>query len=381
MRYRELGRTGLKVSEIGFGGEWLLGSQEETKVLMDHASAQGINIIDCWMADPRVRANLGAGLAGNRDAWIVQGHIGSAWVDEQYVRTRDMKHVRPAFEDELRLLGTDHFELGMMHYIDDVDEFDRSWNGEFGAYVRDLRDQGIIGHIGMSTHRTETAMRAIDTGEVEMLLFSINPAFDMMPATTQLETMLEDADFSAGGSNIDPARAEMYAHAEEMGVGITVMKPFAGGRMLDAKLSPFGVALTPLQCIHYALNHPSVASVLGGWKDIAQIDEAVSYENAAPEDLDYASVLASAPAHSYSGQCTYCGHCAPCVAGIEINMVNKFFDLATMHDEVPASLQSHYEALGVGADACIACHACEPRCPFGVPIAERMSAAAKLFAR
>ena len=122
MRYRELGRTGLEVSEIGFGAEWMeKKSAAEVKAVADACAASGINILDCWMAEPEVRSNLGAAIAGNRDRWIIQGHIGSTWRDGQYTRTRDMDEVPPAFEDLLAHLGTDHVELGMIHYVDDVD--------------------------------------------------------------------------------------------------------------------------------------------------------------------------------------------------------------------------------------------------------------------
>ena len=90
-------------------------------------------------------------------------------------------------------------------------------------------------------------------------------------------------------------------------------------------------------------------------------------------------MLAGAPRHAYYGQCTYCGHCAPCPKGIDIPTVNKFYDLAAMQAEVPDSLREHYRALDVRADACIACHACEGRCPFGVKVAEKMAQAAELF--
>ena len=83
MRYRTLGNTGLSVSEVGFGGEWLLGTQEETRTIMERARELGVNIIDCWMCDPRVRSNLGYGMRGHRDDWIVQGHFGSVWKDGQ----------------------------------------------------------------------------------------------------------------------------------------------------------------------------------------------------------------------------------------------------------------------------------------------------------
>ena len=94
---------------------------------------------------------------------------------------------------------------------------------------------------------------------------------------------------------------------------------------------------------------------------------------------DYASVLAHAPRHAYSGQCTYCGHCAPCPAGIDIAMVNKLCDLALMQREVPDSLRAHYQGLSANAADCIACGGCERRCPFGVPVVERMEKAKELF--
>ena len=94
---------------------------------------------------------------------------------------------------------------------------------------------------------------------------------------------------------------------------------------------------------------------------------------------DYASVLAGAPAHAYVGECTYCGHCKPCPVDIDIAMVNKLYDRASMQPEVPASVREHYRALEHHADECIACGGCESRCPFGVKVAERMERAAALF--
>ena len=91
------------------------------------------------------------------------------------------------------------------------------------------------------------------------------------------------------------------------------------------------------------------------------------------------SVIASAPLHSYAGQCTYCGHCKPCPVNIDIAMVNKFYDLAVQQQVVPESVKAHYEALGTTASACIGCRSCESRCPFGVEVSERMKKTAELF--
>ena len=116
-----------------------------------------------------------------------------------------------------------------------------------------------------------------------------------------------------------------------------------------------------------------------GYDTIDQIKEAAAYETATDEEKDYASVIASAPLHSYLGQCTYCGHCKPCPMDIDIAMVNKFYDLAIQQEQVPQSLKDHYAQLKPTASSCIGCQSCEARCPFQVPISQRMKEAAELF--
>jgi len=378
MRYRKLGNTGLEVSEIGFGGEWLERHEfEESVELIRYAQEKGINIIDCWMSDPKSRDIIGKALEGNREKWFVQGHIGSTHQNGQYVRTRDMQFVKPAFEDLLQRLGTDYIDLGMIHYVDAQEDWDLCMNSPYIEYVKELKAAGTIRHIGLSTHNPRIAKTAIESGIVEMILFSINPAFDMHPATEVLDEMFEN--YANEMSGIDEERAALYRLCEEKGVGITVMKPYFGGRLFDPARSPFGSVFTPVQCIHYALTRPGVSSVLCGYDTKEQIDAAVAYETATADEKDYASVLASAPLHAYSGQCTYCGHCKPCPMDIDIAMVNKFYDLATAQPAVPESVRAHYMALERKASDCIGCQSCEARCPFGVSVAERMRKTAELF--
>ena len=378
MRYRKLGNTGLEVSEIGFGGEWLERHEfEESVELIRYAQEKGINIIDCWMSDPKSRDIIGEALAGNREKWFVQGHIGSTHQNGQYVRTRDMEFVKPAFEDLLQRLGTDYIDLGMIHYVDAQEDWDLRMNSPYIEYVKELKAAGTIRHIGLSTHNPRIAKTAIESGIVEMILFSINPAFDMHPATEVLDEMFEN--YANEMSGIDEERAALYRLCEEKGVGITVMKPYFGGRLFDPARSPFGSVFTPVQCIHYALTRPGVSSVLCGYDTKEQIDAAVAYETATADEKDYASILATAPLHSYSGQCTYCGHCKPCPMDIDIAMVNKFYDLATAQPAVPESVKAHYMALERKASDCIGCQSCEARCPFGVSVAERMRKTAELF--
>ncbi len=380
MRYRRLGKTGLMVSEIGFGAEWMeRHDARECKAVLDRAEELGINILDCWMSEPNVRTSLGQALAGRRERWYIQGHIGSTWQGGQYVRTRDVEQCQTAFEDLLARLQTDYIDLGMIHFVDRQADWDAAMDGPYIEYVKRLKAQGKIRHIGMSTHNPAMAKKAAEHGLVEAILFSVNPAFDLLPPTDDIDDYFVD-EYQAGLGGIDPVRAELYKLCEQHDVGITVMKPYAGGRLFDAGRSPFGVALTPVQCIHYCLTRPAVAAVMAGYDTPEHVEQAVAYETAADEDKDYASVLAGAPRHTFGqGECTYCGHCRPCPVDIDIAMVNKYHDLAAMQPEAPAAVKAHYLALEHHADECIGCKSCEDRCPFGVKIAERMVRTAELF--
>lgn len=380
MNYRRLGKTGLMVSEIGLGAEWLeRHSYEECQAIIDRAEEKGINILDCWMSEPNVRSNIGKAIAGKRERWYIQGHIGSTWQNGQYTRTRDVAQCRIAFEDLLSRLQTDYIDLGMIHYIDQESDWDKAMNGPYLDYVMELKAQGKIRHIGISTHNPVIAKKAVETGFIEMMLFSVNPAFDLMPPTDNIDNYFGDYD-DESMAGIDPVRVEMYKLCEQNDVGITCMKPYAGGRLFDEKRSPFGVALTPVQCIHYCLTRPAVAAVMCGYDTPEHVDAAAAYETAADAEKDYASVLANAPKHTYGGECTYCGHCKPCPMDIDIAMVNKLYDLATMQKEVPASVREHYNNLEHHADECVSCLGCESRCPFGVKVASRMTKTAELFA-
>ena len=379
MRKRKLGKTGIEVSEIGFGGEWLARHEfEESVELLRYAHDKDINIVDCWMPDPKSRDIIGKAMEGCRDSWYVQGHIGSTYQNGQYVRTRDMKHVEPAFLDLLKRMKTDYIDLGMIHYIDSLKEWNTVMNSDYIEYVHKLHRDGIIRHIGLSTHNPVIGKLAVETGFIEMILFSINPAFDMRPATEDLYSMFGGYDKDQL-SGIDPERASFYQLCEKRGVGLTVMKGFFGGALLDKERSPFGVAFTPVQLIHYALTRPAVASIMCGYDTTAQIDDAVGYETASDDERDYASVIAAAPFHSYSGICTYCGHCKPCPIDIDIAMVNKLYDLATAQPEIPESIIEHYKALEHHASECIGCTGCEARCPFGVKISDRMKKTSAAF--
>ena len=380
MKYRDLGDTGIKVSEIAFGAEFLVERPyEDTEDLIKACEANGINFVDCWMSEPDVRSHLGKAIKGHRENWIIQGHIGSTWQNNQYVRTREMDKVIPAFEDFMERFQIDTLDFGMIHYVDQLDDYNEIMNGPFIEYVRKLKEEGTIEHIGLSTHNPDIGLLAAQNPEIELLMFSINPAYDMFGSMGDIEEYRKEDAYDGQMFGLNPQRAELYETCANNGTALTVMKGFAGGNLLDSETSPFGVALTPVQCIHYCLEQKGVSSIFVGVKTVDELEESLKYCDATESEKEYAETLKNAPKHSFEGQCTYCGHCAPCASEIDISMVNKLFDLAKNRDEVPASVMEHYNNLKYNATDCIACGDCEPRCPFNVHIVDVMLDAQDLF--
>ncbi len=382
MIYRELGNTGLKVSEIGMGCEGFgeNGCREAAR-LFDAAQECGINYFDLYTSNPEVRASVGNALKGRREQFIIQSHVCSIWKDGQYKRSRKIGEVREGFEEMLSLLQTDYIDVGMIHYVDSLKDWEEIAQGPVLSYVLELKKKGAIRHIGLSSHNPEAALAAVKSGHIEVLMFSVNPCYDLLPASEDVEDLWNEKNYEAPLVNMDAKRQELYETCQRLGVGITVMKAFGGGDLLDEKLSPAGKALTVNQCIHYALSRPAVATVLAGAHSAEQLKAAAAYEAATDEEKDYAAAFASFPKISWEGHCMYCSHCAPCPKKIDVASVTKFLNLTKAQGEIPETVREHYEVLPHHAGECIQCGACETRCPFGVHIMENMMEAKRVFGK
>lgn len=382
MNYRQLGNTGIEVGEIGIGcGVFEDLDTAQSRYYMDVAIDSGINYIDIYDPNPHVRDMIGYALKGRRDCMVIQGHIGCYWDKElnQYSKTRSVAKAKEGFEDLLQRLGTDHIEVGMMHIFDDMADWDSIAGSEYLKYIQQLRKEGKIKHIGMSSHNSEVALAAAKSGLVEVIMFSLNPAFDRVVAGSNPWAQETYENLLPG---IDPVRTELYNYCAQNGIAITVMKAFGGGgRLLDAERSPLGFALTTNQCLAYALANPAVAVVLCGTKNVEQLIEDLQYLHATDEEKDYMSVLQKKGSKCQSGQCTYCSHCAPCPAGIDIAKVNELLDKAQQSETVPTEVQAEYDKLAHHASECTNCGGCENRCPFDVPVRERMREAVKVFGK
>ncbi len=380
MIYRKLGNTGIEVSAVALGCEGFAGkSDAEAKELMDCAIAGGVNFIDLYASDPAIRSMIGGVLRGRRDGFVIQGHIGSAWKNGQYERTRNLAETKAAFADLLERLETDHIDVGMIHYSDEEADFHRVFDGEFIEYVRELKAAGKIRAVGLSSHNPVIAKKAVETGLVEVLMFSVNPCYDLQPPDEDIEKLWADDTYTKSYRNFNPEREALYELCARRGVGIDVMKAFAGGDLLKADQSMFGKAMTPVQALNYALTRPAVAAVMVGCRTVAELRAALAWCDASDAEKDYAAVLATVEKCSWTGHCMYCGHCAPCPEEIRVADVNKFLNLALALHEVPETVREHYKLLSHHASECIQCGACEKRCPFDVPVREKMKQAAALF--
>ena len=176
MEYRTLGRTGLRVSAVALGCEGFMHKRaEEVKADFDFAIGHGINFVDIYSSNPDLRADIGAALEGRRGEFIIQGHLCTVWENDQYLRTRDPQKSADSFERQLRQLRTDYLDVGMIHYVDAEADLRTVFDGPIIRLAQRLKAEGRIRSIGLSSHNPAVARMAVETGLVDVLMFSIRP--------------------------------------------------------------------------------------------------------------------------------------------------------------------------------------------------------------
>ena len=357
MEYRKLPHGSEMIGVLGLGmGGIQKSSDAEIEAVIRKAIDNGINYFDLCGGAKNVYAPFGRGIAGRREQVYFQMHLGAVYNNKgDYAWSRELETIRKTIEWELETLGTDYADMGFLHCVDEDDDYDELTFAGVFDYLKELKDGGTVRHMGFSSHTPSVANRILDTGLVDMMMFSLNPAYDF-----------ERGDEYGIGATSE--RFELFRRCAAEGVGISVMKPFHGGQLLKENTSPFHAALTRNQCIQYALDRPGVLAVVPGVRNMTDLDELLTYLDASEEEKDY-SVLGSYTAEKVNGSCVYCNHCQPCPVGIDVGLVNKYYDLALAGDGMAAG---HYSKLSVNAEACMRCGHCDERCPFGVTQSERM---------
>ena len=298
MRYRTLGCTGIRVGEIGMGCEGFSGKTvRQVREMVDLMDAAGVNCIDLYTPEPELLDNLGRAMEGRREKFVLQCHICAVWQDGQYKRTRCLDEAKANFAERLRLLRTDWVDVGMIHYVDAMSDWDTVVQNGILDYALELKAAGIVRSVGLSSHNAAVSQAAVNTGKIDVLMFSVNPCYDLQPAERDIEELGSIENYADPLVNMDPQRQALYETCQRLGVGITVMKAFGGGDLLKADMSPVGMALTASQCLHYALTRPAVASVLCGARSMEELRASIAYEDASEEERDYAAAFAEGPLH------------------------------------------------------------------------------------
>ena len=367
MEYRQLPH-GTENEKFGVLGLGLAGIGKnppaEIEAILRRAMDHGINFFDLCTPGATY-APLGRAIAGRREQVFLQVHFGAVYDENgEYGWCRDFEIIKKTFLWELDQLGTDYVDFGFLHCVDEDEDLDKLVEIGVLDYLKELKAKGVVRHIGFSSHTPSVAGRIIDTGLVDMMMFSINPAYDF-----------EKGDEYGIGSVRE--RFDLFQRCARDGIGISVMKPFFGGQLLSAEQSPFGTALTHTQCLQYAIDRPGVLVAVPGIQSMEHLEQVLRFLTATDEERDY-SIIGTFTADTISGTCVYCNHCQPCPAGIDIGLVNKYYDLALAGDDLAAN---HYTKLRIRADSCLHCGHCESRCPFGVKQEARMEEIDRYFSR
>ena len=364
MEYRIHPKTGARVSVIGIGtGPIHEATEREAAAALTYAYEQGVNYLDFATAGAGTFPYVGAVLGPVRKDLFYQVHFGANYESGEYGWTTDLDTIKRQVDWQLKELKTDYIDFGMIHCLDEARDWKQYQKNGVLDYLLELKRAGVVRHIGLSSHTPELAQMVLDTGLAEQLMFSINPAYDY-----------QQGEYAIGSAS---ERMDLYRRCEAEGIGISVMKPFSAGQLLDGRTSPFGRALTKVQCIQYALDKPGVLTVLPGIRGLQDMKEALAWLDASPEERDYAVLGTFAPGDA-AGACVYCNHCQPCPAGLNIGLINKYYDLAKIGDAMAAD---HYGKLEKHASDCVGCGHCDRRCPFHVAQSDRMRDIAAYFGR
>ena len=333
MEYRTLGKTGLKISRLGFGGIPIQKVDAvATKQLIHAMIEKGMNYIDTARGYTVSESYLGEALEGVRDKFVLA--------------TKSMAVTKEAMaadiETSLHNFRTDYIDLYQVHNPS-VAALDTilAPDGALEALL-EAKAAGKIGHIGFTTHTTQLFEKALSLDWVETIMFPYN----------LVETQGE----------------ELMCKCTEKNIGFIVMKPLAGGAIED-----------PALALRFICANPDVTVVIPGMYDVKEIDmNLAAVENTAPLSADELKKIEEIRSQLGNNFCRRCNYCQPCSAGINISgifILQGYLDRYGLGEWAKV----RYDAMPVKANACIDCGACETRCPYNLPIRAMLKEASEKF--
>ena len=333
MEYRILGKTGLRVSRIGFGGIPIQRIDAEgTRALMQALVEKGVNYIDTARGYTVSEEYLGYGLEGIRDKFVLATKSMS----------RDKESMARDIEISLANLRTDYIDLYQLHNpkLEELDVI-FSENGAIQA-LRQAKAEGKIGHIGITAHSAAVFEKALEYDEIETVMFPYNI--------------------------VESQGEELIAQCREKNVGFICMKPLAGGAIEDGRLA-----------LRYILANDNVTVAIPGMAEVKELEQNLAAaEDTSPLTEEEKAAFEKVRAELGQNFCRRCNYCAPCAAGINIPSVFLFQGYLRRYG-LAGWARERYATLPVKASACVQCGACETRCPYQLPIRQMMAEAAKDF--
>ena len=331
MEYRILGKTGLKISRMGFGGIPIQKIDEEgTRKLLHEMMEMGVNYIDSARGYTVSEQYIGYGLEGIRDKFVLA--------------TKSMSRTKEAMaadiETSLGNFHTDYIDLYQVHNpgMEQLDQV----IGEGGALeaLMEAKAAGKIGHIGLTAHSTAVFERALGLDWVETIMFPYNI--------------------------VEQQGAELIHKCAEKNIGFIDMKPLAGGAIEDATLA-----------LRYVCSNPDVTVVIPGMAEVRELEQNLAAcSNTEPLTDEELKAMDKVREQLGTDFCRRCNYCAPCTVGINIPSVFLFAGYLQRYDLADWA-KDRYSTLKVKASACIGCGKCEPRCPYHLPIREKLKKCAQ----
>ena len=333
MEYRVLGKTGIKVSRMGFGGIPIQRIDAAgTKALMQQLMEAGVNYIDTARGYTVSEEYLGEALEGIRDHFVLA--------------TKSMARTKEAMAKDIDIslgnLRTSYIDLYQVHNPNMQQLEQVTAPGGALEALLEAKAAGKIGHIGLTAHSVQVFEKALTLDWVETIMFPYNI--------------------------VESQGEELIKACTEKGVGFIDMKPLAGGAIEDATLA-----------LRYIISNPNVTVVIPGMADAKEIEQNLAaVESTEPLTEEENAQIGQIRDSLGTQFCRRCNYCAPCSVGISIPnvfLMQGYLERYNLADWAKA----RYGAMAVKASACIECGACETRCPYQLPIRQMLKKAAAEF--
>ncbi|MBE6977122.1 MAG: aldo/keto reductase [Ruminococcaceae bacterium] len=335
MQYRILGKTGLKISGMGFGGIPIQRIDAEgTKVLMHKLMDAGVNYIDTARGYTVSEEYLGYALEGIRDRFVLATKS----------MARDKEGMQKDIDISLKNLRTDYIDLYQVHNPNAAQlEQVLAPGGALEALLQ-ARAEGKIGHIGITLHDVNLFKRALELDWVETIMFPYNI----------VETQAE----------------ELIAQCARKNIGFICMKPLAGGAITDATLA-----------MRYICANPAVTVVIPGMADVSEVEQNIAAVNdESPLTEPELAAMQKIRQELGTNFCRRCNYCQPCTAGINISgafLFEGYYNRYGLQDWAAG----RYLAMPKTASDCVDCGLCEERCPYNLPIREMLKKVSAVFGK